>query len=213
MPSERRVKEEGLPPDEIKAMRRKEAYPLIREFERWVERQTGNSTPQSALGKAVRYAYALYPRMARYVMDGRYRIDNNGAENAVRPLAIGAQELSFLPQPRGGTPYGHRLLLIGNMPTVGYRSRKVAYRCILTHSGLLGKTSGGTPAPHVDTAGAESPFLRFKLPKGSEKIGGGMAGNDISRFGPAIARRTNRLCLPPPSCNESRHFFPIREFS
>ena len=76
---ERRVKEEGLPPDDIKAMRRKEAYPLIREFERWVERQTGNSTPQSALGKAVRYAYALYPRMARYVMDGRYRIDNDGA--------------------------------------------------------------------------------------------------------------------------------------
>ena len=92
---ERRVKEEGLPPDEIKAMRRKEAYPLIREFERWVERQTGNSTPQSALGKAVRYAYALYPRMARYVTDGRYRIDNNGAENAVRPLALGRKNYLF----------------------------------------------------------------------------------------------------------------------
>lgn len=92
---ERRVKEEGLPPDEIKAIREKEAYPLIREFERWVERQTGSSTPQSALGKAVRYAYALYPRMARYVMDGRYRIDNNGAENAVRPLALGRKNYLF----------------------------------------------------------------------------------------------------------------------
>ena len=40
-----------------------------------------------------------------------------------------------------------------------------------------------------------------------------MAGNDISRFEPAIARRTDLLRLPPPSCNESRHSSPIREFS
>ncbi|MBP6611003.1 MAG: transposase, partial [Paludibacter sp.] len=27
--------------------------------------------------------------MVRYTLDGRYRIDNNLAENAVRPLALG----------------------------------------------------------------------------------------------------------------------------
>lgn len=36
----RRVKEDGLPPDRIKVIREKQACPLIREFERWVERQT-----------------------------------------------------------------------------------------------------------------------------------------------------------------------------
>lgn len=167
------MKELELPPDEVRALREKEAYPIIREFEKWLERETSSTMPQSSIGKAVRYAYALYPRMARYVTDGRYRIDNNGAENAVRPLAIGAQELPFLPQPRGGIPCGHRLFAVGNMPLVGHKSGKMAYRCILPHSGLLRKTSGGTPASHVDTAGAESPFLRFNIPKGSEKIGGG----------------------------------------
>lgn len=92
---ERRVKEEGLPPDRIKVIREKEAYPLIREFERWVEQTANSVTPQSALGKAVRYAYALYPRLSRYVTDGRYRIDNNLAENAVRPLALGRKNYLF----------------------------------------------------------------------------------------------------------------------
>lgn len=92
---ERRVKEEGLPPDEIRTIREKQAYPLIREFERWVEETANSVTPQSALGKAVRYAYALYPRLSRYVMDGRYRIDNNLAENAVRPLALGRKNYLF----------------------------------------------------------------------------------------------------------------------
>ena len=89
------MKELELPPDEVRALREKEAYPIIREFEKWLERETSSTTPQSSIGKAVRYAYALYPRMARYVTDGRYRIDNNGAENAVRPLALGRKNYLF----------------------------------------------------------------------------------------------------------------------
>lgn len=100
-----------------------------------------------------------------------YRQQRSGECRAA--AGIGAQELPFLPQPRGGIPCGHRLFAVGNMPLVGHKSGKMAYRCILPHSGLLRKTSGGTPAPHVDTAGAESPFLRFNIPKESEKIGGG----------------------------------------
>ena len=38
--------------------------------------------------KALVYTYTLLPRLSRYVLDGRYNIDNNGVENAIRPLAI-----------------------------------------------------------------------------------------------------------------------------
>lgn len=92
---ERRVKEQGLPPDEIKAIRKKDAYPPIREFERRVEKEANAATPQSSIGKALRHAYALYPRLSRYVTDGRYRNDNNLAENAVRPLAPGRKNYLF----------------------------------------------------------------------------------------------------------------------
>lgn len=92
---ERYAKQNDLPPDKIKALREKEAYPRIREFERWIEHETTAITPQSAIGKALRYAYSLYPRLARYVTDGRYQIDNNLAEQAVRPLALGRKNYLF----------------------------------------------------------------------------------------------------------------------
>ncbi len=92
---ERYAKQNDLPSDKIKGLREKEAYPRIRKFEKWIERETTATTPQSAIGKALRYAYSLYPRLARYVADGRYRIDNNMAEQAVRPLALGRKNYLF----------------------------------------------------------------------------------------------------------------------
>jgi len=59
---ERRVKEQGLPPEEIRSVREKEAWPLMKEFEKWIEREAKATTPQSSIGKALRYAYTLYPR-------------------------------------------------------------------------------------------------------------------------------------------------------
>ena len=37
--------------------------------------------PKSLIGQAIFYTYNIYPRLVRYVLDGRYQIDNNGAEN------------------------------------------------------------------------------------------------------------------------------------
>ena len=79
-----------MSPDKIKELRDKESYPRLREFERWMEAivTSGRLLKQSAMGKAIAYAYSIYPRLSRYVMAGRYQIDNNMAENAVRPLAL-----------------------------------------------------------------------------------------------------------------------------
>ena len=50
---------------------------------------SGSFTPKSRMGKALVYTYTLLPRLSRYVLDGRYNIDNNGVENAIRPIAVG----------------------------------------------------------------------------------------------------------------------------
>lgn len=55
----------------------------------------GSECYHAPIGKALRYAYALYPRLSRCVTDGRYRIDNNLAEQAVRPLALGRKNYPF----------------------------------------------------------------------------------------------------------------------
>ena len=47
------------------------------------------------MGKALVYTYTLLPRLSRYVLDGRYNIDNNGIENAIRPLALGRKNFLF----------------------------------------------------------------------------------------------------------------------
>ncbi len=94
---ERYAKQNDLPSDKIKDLREKDAYPRIREFEQWLDAlvTSGSVLKQSAMSKAVGYAYSLYPRLARYVADGRYRIDNNLAEQAVRPLALGRKNYLF----------------------------------------------------------------------------------------------------------------------
>ena len=94
---ERYAKEKNFTTAKIKKLRKQKAYPRIQEFEKWLEAivTSGRLLPKSAMGKAIGYAYSLYPRLARYVMDGRYQIDNNMAENAVRPLALGRKNYLF----------------------------------------------------------------------------------------------------------------------
>ena len=89
------MKEAGLEPDAIRERREKEAYPIIRDFEKWMDSVAGRFTLKSRMGKAIKYTYTLLPRLSRYVLDGRYNIDNNGVENAIRPLALGRKNYLF----------------------------------------------------------------------------------------------------------------------
>ena len=86
---EKEMQEAGLDHDAIRERRQEESYKIIQEFENWMNSVSGRFTPKSRMGKALVYTYTLLPRLSRYVLDGRYNIDNNGVENAIRPLAIG----------------------------------------------------------------------------------------------------------------------------
>ncbi len=45
--------------------------------------------PKSSLGKALNYAANYWDRLIRFVDDPQAGIDNNSAENAIRPIALG----------------------------------------------------------------------------------------------------------------------------
>ena len=51
--------------------------------------------PQTALGKALNYLHGQWPKLVRYVEDGRIDIDNNAAERAIRPFVIGRNNWLF----------------------------------------------------------------------------------------------------------------------
>ena len=79
----------GLTTEERKEKRIHESYPLILEFEKWLQDAYLRVLPKSRMGKAIEYTYTLLPRLSRYVNDGRIEIDDNRIENAIRPLALG----------------------------------------------------------------------------------------------------------------------------
>ena len=92
---EKEMQETGLKPDAIRKRRGEESYIIIQDFEKWMDSVSGRFAPKSRMGKALVYTYTLLPRLSRYVLDGRYHIDNNGVENAIRPLAIGRKNYLF----------------------------------------------------------------------------------------------------------------------
>ena len=94
---EKEMQEAGLDHDAIRKRRQEESYKIIQEFENWVNSvsASGRFATKSRMGKALIYTYTLLPRLSRYVLDGRYNIDNNGVENAIRPLAIGRKNYLF----------------------------------------------------------------------------------------------------------------------
>lgn len=47
------------------------------------------------MGEAISYSYSLWPRMKNYLKDGRLKIDNNLAENALRPIALSRKNFMF----------------------------------------------------------------------------------------------------------------------
>jgi transposase len=92
---ERQAEEEQMSKEQIEEMRKTQSYPMMRAFEKWLEANSYQVTPKSPIGQAIAYTYNIYPRLVRYVIDGRYKIDNNGAENGVRPLALGRKNYLF----------------------------------------------------------------------------------------------------------------------
>jgi transposase len=92
---ERQAENEKLSKEQIEELRKTKAYPLMKAFEKWLYANHSQVLPKSAIGQAIEYTLRIYPRLARYVVDGRYKIDNNGVENGVRPLAIGRKNYLF----------------------------------------------------------------------------------------------------------------------
>lgn len=92
---ERRADEEKLSFEERSDLRCRLSYPIMVAFEKWLVNEYPKVLPKGRLGRAIKYTYEIYHRLTRYHLDGRYRIDNNLAENSIRPLALGRKNYLF----------------------------------------------------------------------------------------------------------------------
>jgi len=91
------------------AARQEHAVPLLREFENWLNEQS--FLPKSLIGKAHTYTLNQWQALNRYVEDGELTIDNNRAERAMRPIAIGRKNWLFV----GSTAAGRRAAILATL--------------------------------------------------------------------------------------------------
>lgn len=91
-------------PEERLKIRQEKEVPIIDELvdkikERLID---GKLLPKSKFREALGYFYSLVPYLKNYTRHPHSRLDNNVAERAIRPLAIGRKNWLFFGSPDGG---------------------------------------------------------------------------------------------------------------
>jgi transposase len=92
---EREAREKNLQTEEIRLLRQERSVPVLKVMESWLREEIIQVLPASAIGKAFAYTLKLWPRLVRYIDDGRLHIDNNMVENSIRPVALGRKNYLF----------------------------------------------------------------------------------------------------------------------
>jgi hypothetical protein len=84
---ERQAREKELSSEDLKSLRLERSKPILTQLEAWLREHIVVVPPKSAIGMAMTYTLNLWPRLIRYIYDGRLHIDNNLIENSIRPVA------------------------------------------------------------------------------------------------------------------------------
>ena len=69
--------------------------PTLAAFKQWLDELQPKVLGNTGLAGAINYTQKRWNALARVLDDGRYPIDNNPAENAIRPIAIGRKNWLF----------------------------------------------------------------------------------------------------------------------
>ncbi len=97
----RKAKQENLTASQRHALRLDQALPLLNELGKWIVETYKTALPKSAIGKATAYCIPRWDNLMNYLKDGSLEIDNNPAENAIRPIALGRKNYLFAGSARG----------------------------------------------------------------------------------------------------------------
>lgn len=81
--------------DERLQIRQNQSTVVIDKLKKWLEKALLNTPPKTTLGKAVIYLNNQWPRLVGYLNDATLPIDNNRAENSIRPFVIGRKNWLF----------------------------------------------------------------------------------------------------------------------
>ncbi len=105
---ERSARKNRLDHDARQALRQQRSRPILNRIHDYLEHIAITALPKSPLGDAIGYALRQWEALCRYTDNGSLEIDNNGAENALRPLCLGRKNWLFI----GSEPAAHRTMVL-----------------------------------------------------------------------------------------------------
>lgn len=86
---------------------------MFASFKAWLEHQLNRISTKTPLGAAIRYALTRMTALDPWLEQGCVELDNNTAERAIRPLALGRKNYMFFASPRGGEAAAIAYTLMG----------------------------------------------------------------------------------------------------
>jgi transposase len=92
---ERSIKEAQMDDNKTHEYRLEHSQPILSELKTWLDNNIMEVAPAGAISKAIAYTLNLWPRLMRYLEQGRFHIDNNLIENTIRPVALGRKNYLF----------------------------------------------------------------------------------------------------------------------
>ncbi len=82
-------------PQKIWEVRLQKAAPILNELKLYLDEKAKTALPSSPVGAAIAYTLKRWPYLTNYLKDGRYEIDNNRTERAIKPFVIGRKNWLF----------------------------------------------------------------------------------------------------------------------
>ncbi len=105
---ERAARDRQLDPPARQRLRQTQARPLQAQLHAYFQAQQAATLPKTPLAAALGYALRNWVALTRYIEDGRLKIDNNGAEQALRPIVLGRKNWLFA----GSEAAAHRTAIL-----------------------------------------------------------------------------------------------------
>ncbi len=98
--------------EQRRALRQQFSAPLLERFKAWLECYAVQTAPKTLLGKAIGYTLRLWPRLIRFLEDGRLELSNNATERAIKAFVMGRKAFLFSDTPAGARALANLYALV-----------------------------------------------------------------------------------------------------
>jgi len=98
--------------DEKLTIRKTQSKKVLADFKKCLDKSAMNTAPKTSIGKAIKYTLNQWDNLVKFADHADYPLDNNHAENAIRPFVVGRKNWLFSDSQKGATASANLYSLI-----------------------------------------------------------------------------------------------------